>query len=110
MHAFEIKPLLGIGPVELGMERAEVREMMIRLGGGPMVLRSPDCDTFFDGAFQVNYDGEGRVEFIETASHNDFQVLLDGHALHKMPAEDVVAVVSNRAAPVRKRMKIGKAS
>ena len=94
---FEIKPLVGIGPVEFGMTRAEVRDVLARLGGGRMRPRSPDCDTYFDAAFQVNYDGEGRVEFIETAKHSSLRVVFNGHPLHDLPAETVVRLVSEVA-------------
>lgn len=94
---FEIKPLVGIGPIQFGMTQDEVRDILTRLGGGQMKPRSPGCDTYFDAAFQVSFDTEGRTEFIETARHLAFPILFDGHALHELPAEMVVELVSKLA-------------
>jgi hypothetical protein len=97
VQEFEIKPLVGIGPVQIGMGRAEVRAILTRIGGGEMRLRSPECDTFFESSFQVHYDSEDSVEFIETASHPAFRTMFDRHALHEMPVEAVVELTSKTA-------------
>src|SRR5687767_1894459 len=79
------------------MTHEEVEDILTRLGGGRIKPRRPDCDTYFDAAFQVTYDIEGWVEFIETAKHLAFRVVFDGHALHELPAEMVVELVSKLA-------------
>jgi len=91
---FEIRPLVGIGPILFGMMRQEVDAAMRDLGGGEPHPKCPACNTFFNSSFQVHYDDKNRVEFIETAAHEAFRVLLAGRVLHEMLAEDAAAAAS----------------
>jgi hypothetical protein len=97
MQVFTMQPLVGVGPIKFGMTRSEVRDILADLGQPKSALRPPDTDCFFENAIQVSYDGDGRVEFIETAASSDFRVLFHGSALHEMPAEDAVRLVSQLA-------------
>jgi hypothetical protein len=97
MLTFTMWPLVGIGPIKFGMTRSEVRGILADLGQPKATLRSPNTDCFFQNAFQVSYDEDGRVEFIETAASSDFQVLFHDSSLHEMTAEDAVQLVSQFA-------------
>ena len=103
MHAFEIRPLVGIGPLVFGMGRDEARALLDRLGGGPCLLRTftmPDtlpADTFFHSAFQVFYDETERVEFIECSREESFSATLEGKELLEMLADDAVDFLAGRA-------------
>jgi len=97
MLTFTMQPLVGIGPIKLGMTRSEVRDILADLGQPKARLRPPNTDCYFRSAFQVSYDDDGRVEFIETAASTDFRVLFHGSSLHEMPAEDAVRLVSEFA-------------
>lgn len=97
-HTFDVRPLVGIGPVSFGMGRNEVNLVLASLGGGAPRPRSERCDTFFRSAFQVNYDDQGTVEFIEMAAHdNSFRVVFEGVHLHGLDAEDAADAISRNA-------------
>ena len=97
MLVFTMEPFVGIGPIKFGITRSEVRDILANLGQPDASLRPPNKDCFFQNTFQVSYDEDGRVEFIETAASNDFQVLFRGSCLHDMLAEDAVRLVSQFA-------------
>jgi hypothetical protein len=97
MLVFTMQPLVGVGPINFGMTRSEVRGTLANLGQPKAVLRSPNTDCFFQNAFQVSYDDDGRVEFIETAASSEFRVILHGHSLHEIPATDAIRLVSQFA-------------
>jgi hypothetical protein len=97
MLTFTMQPLVGIGSIRFGMTRSEVRDILADLGQFKASLRPPKTDCYFRSAFQVSYDDDERVEFIETAGSTDFRVLFHGSSLHEMYAEDVVRLVSQFA-------------
>ena len=97
MLVFTMQPLVGIGPIKFGMTRSEVQDILADLGQPKARLRPPNTDCFFRSAFQVSYDENGRVEFIETAASNDFRVLFHSFSLHGMTAEDAVRLVAQFA-------------
>ncbi len=91
MRKFEIKPHIGIGPIELGMDRDQVHSQ----------LGTPDSahgnrERFLNG-FMVDFDGEGTVEFIELARSDLFQAEFDGLDLHRVLAETAIQHVSRFA-------------
>lgn len=94
---FEIKPHVGIGPIEFGQTRDAVQTAMAQLGEAKLKRSDDSREGYFNGAFQVNYDDSGKVEFIETASSRDFEVLFHGEALHDMEADAAVEFVSQFA-------------
>ena len=86
---FDIKPLVGIGPVRLGMSREEVQMVM---GVEPNVFRKSQnsrqtTDAFHNNGFQVFYTGEQpTVEYIELSRDCDFTVSIDGIDVFSTPA------------------------
>jgi len=84
-----IRPYEGIGPVTLGMDRAEVRSV---LGGAVRSFKkSPDSkaptDAFDEQGLHVYYDDAGRAEAIEVAS--PATPILEGRALIGRPFEEL---------------------
>src|SRR6266851_1498364 len=97
MMKFPIDPLVGVGPIKFGQTRREVQAILAGLGEPKAELRSPNTDCFFKNAFQVSYDDENRVEFIEAADSDEFQLLFGGESLHQMPTHEAVLFVSQFA-------------
>lgn len=107
MREFTIEPLVGVGPITFGMTRNEAKAALARMGQRKAVARSRNTDCYFRNAFQVSYDRDDRVEFIETAQSTAFQVLFHGKTLHDLPAEEAVQFVSQFAKYDRKRPEQG---
>jgi hypothetical protein len=97
MMEFTIDPLVGVGPIKFGQTRREVQAILAGLGEPKAVLRNPNTDCFFHNAFQVSYDDENRVEFIQAADSDEFQFLFRDESLHEMPAEEAVRFLSQFA-------------
>lgn len=94
MLEFDALPLVGVGPVNFGMSRREVRRVLADLGQRKALKRGPNTDCFFKNAFQVHYSSDDAVEFIETASESLFRVLFHGQCLHELIADEAVKFVS----------------
>lgn len=67
---FEIEPHVGIGPVKLGMTRSEVKDALgsIPDHGLDQAFR-PTMDYAFQGTLQIEYDTEGKAQFIGASYH-----------------------------------------
>ena len=67
---YDVEPLRGVGPVRLGMTRAESRAAMdlpvesFRKSPNDAAL----TDAYLESSFQVFFDGGDRVEFIELSA------------------------------------------
>ncbi|MEZ8629939.1 hypothetical protein AB6D56_05270 [Vibrio lentus] len=84
MEIFEIQLGKSIGPVKLGMTETEVSN----------VIGSPDCihghrHHFLDG-LMVDFDNEGKVEFIETAASELFLTILFIFDVHRTLATKIL--------------------
>ena len=55
MQTFAIEPLVGVGPVRIGMTREQVRHALRSAGATDQRARGPNTDTFFGAAFQVMF-------------------------------------------------------
>lgn len=97
MLQFEMKPHVGVGPIQFGQSRQSVRATMAELGETITESGDDSRDGYFDYCFQVHYDESGNVEFIETASSDAFQVTFHGEVLHEMEAGAAVEFVSQFA-------------
>jgi hypothetical protein len=104
---FTMEPLVGIGPIKLGMARSEVRYILAGLGQPEAALRPPNTDCFFQYAFHVSYDQDGRVEFIETMTSTEFRVLFHGSSLQETLAQEAVRHVSQFAEYDREDPELG---
>ena len=67
---YSIEPLIGVRPILLGMTRAESRQHMVAeplsFKKAPTLFpNAPEVDAYHDNAFQVFFDEDDRVEYIE---------------------------------------------
>ncbi len=97
---YEVVPHGGVGPVRLNMTRAECRAAM---PGPPNVFRkgaddAVSTDAWHDNSFQVFYDANERVEFIELSEAPAIESLFDGVAVLRVPADEAVRHIERFAA------------
>ena len=85
---FEIKPLIGVGPVRFNMTRDEVHSVL-----GEPESKHGNRECFLSG-LMVDFDEIGKVEFIELARSTKFIASFHDKDLHSLLAEDAVAWVS----------------
>jgi hypothetical protein len=100
MNEYEVIPHVGVGPVRLGMPRAQVRLAMTRppnsFKKGASAVHA--TDAFHDGAFQVFYRGpEPTVEFIELSSGLGVRALYQGVSVFETTADEVAARIMQEA-------------
>jgi hypothetical protein len=97
---YEVIPLKKIGPVFLGMLRKDVRST---LGIQPYVFRkgadsSSLSEAYHESCFQVFYDEDDRVEYIEVSSGGAaFVTVYGGKDVFETRASDLVDLVSKEA-------------
>jgi hypothetical protein len=76
-----VKPLESVGPVRLGMSRAEVQNVM-QVQSTPFLKTVGDkieTDAFYDSHFQVFYNSDtATVEYVELTCNSPFSVELLG--------------------------------
>ena len=87
MREFVIEPHVGIGPIRLGMTRAEVHETL----GKPEFTHADRKREEYLGGFMADYNAQGKVESIEIAESERFRGVFEGECLHELPAEQAVA-------------------
>lgn len=87
MSHFKIEPHVGVGPIKLGMTKAQVESVI-----GNSRFESNNRAEFVSGFF-INFDTEGKVEFIELANSDEFEALYKGVNLHKLKANDALSIV-----------------
>jgi hypothetical protein len=99
MIRYEVLPHVGIGPVRLNMTRAESRAAMKRV---PDTFRKGDSarltDAYHASAFQVFFDEDDRVEYIELSVSEEFQALYKAVDVHMAATKNVVAWISKDSA------------
>ncbi len=88
MNKFEITPNIGVGPIKFGMNRAEVESVF----GKPDFINASRIG--FMSGFFIDFDTNDKVEFIEVADSNEFEATYSGINLHKIKANEAVALVS----------------
>lgn len=98
MHKLLIEPNVGIGKVKLGMTREEVHRVM---GNNyfSFTRNAVNIDAYYSSCFQINYDKNYVVEFIEMANGiaGHFQVVFEEVDVFKTKAEALVAYVEKFA-------------
>ncbi len=87
MNEYEIIPNVGVGPIKLGMTREEVE-----MNFGQPEDKQENRHWFNDG-FAIDFNDNGKVEFIELAKSQRFKGIFKGKCLHDLPAEEAVSVV-----------------
>jgi hypothetical protein len=94
---FLVTPLVGVGPVLLGMRRDEVRAV---LGSEPVEFRkspeAPHTTDAFHGGFHVHYSRGSTVEFIEVARGFGLKAILDGVDALAIPAAELLRRLERR--------------
>jgi len=96
MITFSVEPLVGVGPVRIGMSRQETRDAL----DAPVVSfkKGPSSeslvDAFLENAFQVFYDKDDRVEFIELSRNGPFTALYHGISVFDTTADELLEAVS----------------
>jgi hypothetical protein len=101
MLTYDVEPLQGIGPVRLGMTRAESRAAMAlpvdayRKGESPILT-----DAYLDSTFQVFFDEADRVEFIELSSGGPCVPLYREVRVLDLAADEAIALVAQEAQPI----------
>lgn len=98
LENYNVVPLEGIGPVRLGMSRAQARVAMnlqsqIRTDHA----HSPGIDFYHDNAFQVFFDAENRVEYIELAPESSFVAFYKGVRVHETLDPELLGVIEKDA-------------
>jgi hypothetical protein len=89
-----IVPHKGIGPIRLGMTRAESRAA---IDVAPHTYRkvpgSRLVDAYHGSVLQVFFDPHDRVQFIEVSNDKRTRALYRGVDIFSLPAEEAVALV-----------------
>ncbi|WP_444911677.1 hypothetical protein [Microbulbifer sp. PAAF003] len=80
MKYFEIEPNVGIGPIKLGMSKAELIDLV-----GKLEFENNERITYLSD-FMVYFDKSNHVEFIELAKSELFEASYNGINLHNVTA------------------------
>lgn len=84
MKHFEIEPNVGVGPIKLGMSKAEVIDIL-----GKPEFENNERSAYLSG-FMVDFDESNHVEFIELAKSDLFEATYKGINLHNVSAPQAV--------------------
>lgn len=95
MKTFHVVPHVGVEPVSLGMTRDESREAM-GAQSMPSALRG-EKDLYYDNAFQVFFDSEDRVEYIELSRNSIFTAFYKGINVHETEVDALLDIVEEDA-------------
>jgi hypothetical protein len=102
MLVFDVIPHKSIGPIELGMTRQRIRELLgepsaVQAAHEKWGIQFPDKDYFYNNAFQVSYDADLIADFIEAAADSAYSVTFDGIPVHDSEPTVVVDAISKHA-------------
>ena len=81
MQTFEIQPKIGVGPIQFGMSRAEVREHLGQPEGG----NDEDREWYLED-LAIDFDDAGNVSFIEISESENYTATFNGQCLLSLPA------------------------
>lgn len=95
MQELKILPHLGIGPISLNMDRAEVRKVMVALGCRRSFTKD-HMDYFYDNALQVEYDEEEKVMFIGVSSSCLYKTTYNGVNVFDTPAKLLFQLIAQQ--------------
>ena len=98
MKHLALNPHVGIGPVQLGALRGDVRAAMSGIGC-TLESERESMDYFCEASIQVEYEEDGTASFIGVCSHQDVALSFEGFDLFDMEATDVFALLSSRDGP-----------
>ncbi|MCB0153961.1 MAG: hypothetical protein KDF65_04125 [Anaerolineae bacterium] len=100
MNVYFVEPLKGINPILFGMTREESRSAV---GTTPFTFRknafasTTDTDAYFDHCFQVFFDKEYQVDFIELSTNDSFKVVYKGIDIFNTEAARLIESISKDA-------------
>jgi hypothetical protein len=94
---FEIIPLDSIGPLKLGVTRAEAREAM-RAMGFPLESARESLDYFHHSCIQTECGTDGNVEFIGISSSPEITVSYKGLDVYSLPAPELFSFIADHDA------------
>ncbi len=92
---FDIVPHVGIGPVRLGMSRAEVEAA---LAGVPQALpghtkgSSATIECYVQASLQIEFEADGTASFVEVSSHPAMLCLYKDQDVFDSPAPQLFAL------------------
>lgn len=93
LPTLEICPLVGVGPLRLGVERSRARDALSALGFHLESSRGAS-DFFCDHAIQVEYSPDGVVWFIGISASERFMAFYLGHDVFDLPAQDLFTLAA----------------
>ena len=106
--SYDVVPHEGAGRVRLGMSRPESRTAM---GLEPDTYEkhpgSPAVDAYHQSSFQVFFDEEGRVEFVELSRGDDLEARLGDVPVLDLSVEDALAHVERLAGEAMRDVEVG---
>ena len=100
MDTYKVVPLKGIGGIRLGMTREETR-LIMSLPCTPFQKSFTSAtltDAYLKSCFQIFFDDEDKVEYIELSRRGAFRALYKGVSVFETKADELVAVVLQNAA------------
>ena len=101
MQTYLVEPLLGVGPVRIGMTREAVQQSMPEASQPFLKTRHAqhETDAFHGNAFQVFYTGDSpTVDYIELSKTPEIQVMFAGQSVFGTPAEELVEILGRENA------------
>jgi hypothetical protein len=109
MTTFNVVPHEGVGPVRLGMSRDEARSAMALPVQSFKKTESSTAltDAYLDSCFQVFFDNEERVEYVELSHCKSFITLYNGINVFATKAEDLIEFISKTAPYDANRRELG---
>jgi hypothetical protein len=92
MKTYEAIPLHGVGPVALGMARSQVHGQLSTCTSSfhKVPVSAQPADAWYNNAFQVFYDPNETVEYIELSRTKDFSVACLGVSVFNTPVISLI--------------------
>lgn len=100
LKRYIIEPLVGIGPIKLGMHRDEVQDLMPEVSEPFLKSRRSkiETDSYHKAGFQVFYDYQTAcVEYIELSRGCPFMAEIFGVDPFSICAEELIKYLSEKA-------------
>jgi len=94
---FEIIPLDSIGPLKLGVTRAEAREAMCA-SGFPLESARDSLDYFHHSCIQTECGTDGNIHFIGISSSPEITVSYKGLDVYSLAAPELFSVIADHDA------------
>ena len=92
---FELEPLHGAAPIQLGMSRADAEASLLALGCIPNA-HSADRSSFEGNSIQIEYDDSGMVESFEFYASADLLIRYEGVNVFDTLAKNLAKKLASR--------------